>query len=144
MVLCFTHSTVCVSVPGSQLIPSCGFPLGVHVLVPYARVSLSGRLCLDRCRLSSLRKGKENGVVSYTSLSLLSPLVVLPWNFCPYIFLLAVSTSGILLVPLCLSSPCLFPLSQCRERRSIFLESQTFLGLEGTRDHLVHPLPSGT
>ena len=98
VVLCFTPSAVYVSAPGSHLIPSCGFPLGVHILVPYACVSLSGRLRLDRCRLSSLRKGKENGVMSYTSLSLFSPLVVLPWNFCPYIFLLAVSTSGILLV----------------------------------------------
>lgn len=81
------------------------FPSASIYLFPMP-MPLSGRLRLNRCRLSSLRKGKENGVLSYTSLSLLSPLVLLPWNFCPYIFLLTVSPSGILQ-----STPCSFCVS---------------------------------
>lgn len=42
--------------------------------------------------------------------------------------------------------PLLISLSQCLERKSVFLESQTFLGLEGTSPPCSPrpPLPSGT
>ena len=35
------YSSVCVSIPVSQLIPPCPFPLGIHMLILYIYVSIS-------------------------------------------------------------------------------------------------------
>lgn len=92
-------------------------------------VCLSDSLLLDPFRLSSLPKGKENGVTSCTRSPLLASLVVflgfLPLGFPLGCFSFWYTPFGSLI-------PLLISLSQCLERKSVFLELQTFLGLEGT------------